>query len=317
MNFDRGLIGPINNAEVTKDAYLAASEYIKYVLGEDYICNRKDLLEGEAIWKSCIAGNNYIYIKYAALLPSVVIGSFLDIEQNTPVSDDSVVFIREMFIMFNYYGDESYSIHAVTRDDNSNVAVFDYDYISSEPRKYFTIKSMLPYYGNSFFARYSFAAANQSVLAYKLPLTDTALIYSKDISTHDITVTNINDVKFSGESADRILKLFGFNPDKLNSFINTDGTLVYIETHGELEVLSDKIIYNTNKNNGGINISDVLSYGFYDGNYDISEKIKATGIIIDTIRETDSGFMGGDAGLKLSSLAYDNKTNNLIIKYSY
>lgn len=317
LNFDKGLIGLINNAEVMKDVYLTTSEYVKYVLGDNYVCTKKDTLGGEAIWKSCLADNNYIYIKYAMSLPSVVIGSFLNMDINTSEPDESIVMIREMFLMFNYYGSDRYSIHAVTRDDNGNVAVFDYDYSNSEPREYFTVKSILPYYGNNLFARYSFSAENQSVTEYKLPLKDTTLIYSRDILTHDITIANVNDSRFSGESADRILKLFGYNPDKLNSFINTDGTLVYIETHGELEIHSDKMIYNANKNNGGINISDYLSYGLYNGNYDISEKIKATSIIIDTIRKTDSGFIGGDAGIKLYGLVYNNKTNNLIIKYSY
>lgn len=320
FNFDKGVIGITGNAEVTSDIYLTTSDYIKYVFGNNYLCDMKDSADGDAIWNSCLSGNNYIYIKYPSALPSDVIIAFFNSEKTTSavgLSDDGVVFIREIFLMFNYYGEELYAIHAVSKDDNGNIAVFEYNYINNEPRQYFKIEGILSYYGNNLFLDYDFAEKYESISNYKLPLKDTALIFDKDISAHDIIVSNINDNKFSGVSADLVLKQFGYNPDKLNGFINTDGTLVYIETHGELEILSDKIIYTANDNNGGIDISDYLSYGINNGDYDIFEIIKATGIIIDSIRKIDTGFIGGDAGLRISDISYDNENNNLIIKYSY
>ncbi len=320
FNFDNGVIGITGNTEVTSDIYLTASEYIKYVFGNNYLCDKKDSSDGEAIWNSCLSGSNYIYMKYPSALPSDVIIAFSNSEKTTSavgLPDDGVVFISEMFLLFNYYGEDLYAVHAVTKDFNGNIAVFEYNYINIEPRKYFKIEGILSYYGNNLFLHYDFAKKHHANLNYKLPLKDSAIIYDKDISANDIIVSNINDKKFSGIPADLILKQFGYNPDKLNSFINTDGTLVYIETHGELKILSDKIIYTANDNNGGIDISDYLSYGIYNGDYDIFEIIKATGIIIDSIRKIDTGFIGGDAGLRISDISYDYENNNLIIKYSY
>ncbi len=319
FNFEKGNVGTAGNAEVTKDIYSTVSEYIEYVFGNNYLSSRKDSVSGEAVWKSCLAGGDYIYIKYPASLPSVVINAFFN-KQKTGFSygilDDGVVFIREMFLLFNHYGEELYGIHAVTRDDNGNITVFDYDYAHNRPRQYFKINNILSYYVNHLLVRYEFAGNYQKLSDFKLPLKDTAIIYSKDLTARDIIVSNINDIRFSDNSADLILRQFNFNPDKLNSFINTDGTLVYIETHGELKILSDKIIYTAN-NKGGIDISDYLSYGIYNGNYDIFEIIKATGIIIDSIRKIDAGFLGGDSGIRIGDISYDRENDYLIIEYNY
>lgn len=320
LRFNDQTIAITGNNDITKAFYLTISENIKYVFGSRYLCDRKDFQDGEAVWNACLSEDNYIYLKYPAEMPAGVINAFFDDEKNVTaavLSENGIVFIKEMFLLFNYYGDETYGIHAVARDNIGNVTVFEYNYINTEPRQYFKIEGILSYFGNNSFPGYKFAESLQPYPDLKLPLKSSGVIFDKDIPVRDILVSNINDNNFSGITADLILKQFGFNPDKLNSFINTDGTLVFIETHGELEILSDKIIYNANAVGGGLDISDYLSYGIYNGDYDIFEIIKATGVIIDSIRETDSGFLGGDAGLRISDILFEIENNSLIINYKY
>jgi hypothetical protein len=316
FNFPNGIIGITCNDEITRDVYLSASDYIKYIFGNNYICEKT--ISGEAEWKACLTGDNYIYIKYPASLPSDVIYTFFNsksIAYNAGSSND-IVFIREMFLMFDYYGEDLYGIHAVTRDDNGNVAVFDYNYNNKEPRQYFKIDNILSYYGNSLFYGFEFAENNKSISNYTLPLNDTTIILNKNITAREISVTHRLGELFQGTPADSILKQFGYNPDKVIPYPDPDGTIVYVENHGVLRIQPDNTIsYKATGDNGGIDISNYLSYGSYNGNYNIFEIIKATGIIIDSIRKTDNRLLGGDAGLRLYDMSYKDKC--LTINYSY
>lgn len=312
FNFTKGVNGITCYDDITRDVYLSASDYIKYVFGNNYKCEKTDSIR----WKACLTGNNYIYIKYPASLPADVIYAFFNSKNiaYTAGSSNDVVFIREMFLMFNYYGEDLYGVYAVTRDDDGNVAVFDYNYNNTEPRQYFKIDGISSYYGNNLFHSFEFAGNNKSVSNYTLPLNDTTVILNKNITTREISVTHRLG-ELWGTSADLILKQFGYNPDKLNPYTDPDGTLVYVENHGVLKIKPDNTINYKAGDNGGIDISDYLSYGSYNGNYDIFEIIKATGIIIDSIRKTDSKLLGGDAGLRLCGMSY--KDECLTINYSY
>lgn len=313
FNFTKGVIGITCNDEITKDVYLSASDYIKYVFGNNYKCEKS----GEAVWKACLTGNNYIYIKYPASLPADVLYAFFNSKNiaYTAGTSNDVVFIREMFLLFNYYGEDLYGVHAVTRDDGGNVAVFDYNYNNTEPRQYFKIDGISSYYGNSLFYSFEFAGNNKSNSNNTLPLNDTTVIINKNITAREISVTHRLG-ELWGTSADLILKQFGYNPDKLSPpYPETDGTLVYVDNHGVLKIKPDNTINYNAGDNGGIDISEYLSYGSYNGNYDIFEIIKATGIIIDSIRKTDSRLLGGDAGLRLCGMSY--KDECLTINYSY
>jgi hypothetical protein len=317
FNFSKGIIGITGNDEIARDVYLSASDYIKNIFGNNYKCEKTDSISGKAIWNACVTGNNYIYIKYPASLPAEVIYAFFNTKNisYTGSSSNDVIFIREMFLMFNYYGDELYGVHAVTRDDDGNVAVFEYNYSNTEPRQYFEINNILSYYGNSLFYSYKFAENYKSISDYTLPLNNTAIILDKNITTREISVTHRLRELFQGASADLILKQFGYNPDKLIPYTETDGTIVYVENHGVLKINDNTIVYNAAGDDGGINISDYLSYGSYNGNYDIFEIIKATGIIINLIKKTDSRLLGGDAGLRLYGISYNDDC--LTINYSY
>ncbi len=320
LRFNDKTIAITGNNDITKAFYLTISENIQYIFGSRYFYDKKEFQDGEAVWSDCLSADNYIYLKYPAEMPAGVINAFFNDEKivtTAVLPENGIVFIKEMFLLFDYYGDETYGIHAVARDNIGNITVFEYNYINTEPRQYFKIEGILSYFGNNTFPEYKFAASLQPDSDLKLPLQSAGVIFDGDIPARDILVSNINDNSFSGISAEYILKQFGFNPDKLNSFINTEGTLVFIETHGELEILSDKIIYNASAVDGGLDISDYLSYGIYNGDYDIFEIIKATGVIIDSIRETDKGFLGGDAGLRVSDILFDSENNSLIINYKY
>jgi hypothetical protein len=307
FDFENGAVGIAFNDEIVLNVYTAASDYIKYVLGESYKCEKTDAIRGEAEWKACLAGNNYIYIRYPASLPAEIIYAFFN-SGKMPAGTE-VIFIREIFLIFSHYGDNLYAVHAVVRDDEGNVAIYNYDYNNSEPRKYFKTDAVSSYYGNDFFINYKFAKNHES-------LNDTSIIFNKEIAAREINVT-YNAVRFfNNDPNDPLLIKFGYNPKRLSPYTKSDGTLVYVENHGTLKIQPDNmIIYEGNSDNGGINISDYLSYGNYNDNYDIFEIIKATGIIINQIRSTESGLLGGQAGLRISGISL--KDEGLILDYRY
>ena len=92
--------------------------------------------------------------------------------------------------------------------------------------------------------------------------------------------------------------MLNYNPDKLRYHTETDGTFVYVESHGVLRMDARSIQYSATEQ-GGIPLSRIIGR---DATGDIYSYLRAASHIVWRLSDMDPLYTGGDAGLLLRSV---------------
>ena len=130
---------------------------------------------------------------------------------------------------------------------------------------------------------------------------------STDDSTGESDNENEKDIR------NEILRLFGYNPDKISPYPEADGVDVYVEKYGRLKFSSEALVFEATPDSG-LPCGDYI-YSSDTNFYDIYDIIVLTDGFIGKLREIDSETFGKDAYLALSSVAYEN--GEAILTYDY
>ena len=123
-----------------------------------------------------------------------------------------------------------------------------------------------------------------------------------------------------GEDLDTLLRLFGYNPDKLDVFADeAEGSSVYIDSHSRLKIGGDSISFATSDayattggTKRGLGIDDLLGYSS-DGAPTLFDKLTAVDNFIGRLEECIGRSMGGEGMLCLGDIYSEESL--LVIEY--
>lgn len=107
------------------------------------------------------------------------------------------------------------------------------------------------------------------------------------------------------------LRLLDFNPDKLNTHTEPDGTRVYVESHGVLRTDSYGITYQATESSG---VSAAALSGT-SGSFDVYAALRASSYLIARLSEMNAMYTGGDAALMLNSVSAAGEALTLTFGY--
>ncbi len=293
------------NSGYLSDMYGNIMPYITHIFGEGGTCTALDADTGASLWKKCIDSDEFVYVRYHTEFPFSLLYAHSRYTEDTDIYDsskDSETYVSEFFILR-----ENGAYALVARDAKGNVARFD-----TENTEHGFEYSLLDRYLNRC-QEFAFAA---QLYGYYGSFDSVPILYdnfsSKNVNADNIIFDNFGDV--SGDNFRELMRLFDFNPDKLNAYVDVDDNTasLFVEAHGTLRMSTSKLEY-TAASDGGISVPDFLNYKNID--YNVYDHIKAAECFAYLIRNMSPETFGGDAALGLSYIGY--RDGILVVEYSY
>jgi hypothetical protein len=318
------------------ELYKKTGVYLYYALSAAAVTEKIPDAEEEVFWLSLIHSDNYIYIRYHSPIPHQLIqasgGDLSGLgygEYNR--AEGHIVYVKDLFILpvtetDGESSEESTSLtcRIAVRADDDSVYVFTppasaddsganpYPGIDASLDE--VTKLLVDAYGEGM-QKYHFAYSNgddRALYADKTEVVTDAGIPLKTIRA---------DAKTAGKyiysrpgDFEQIVRIFNFNPDKINTYSEANNTNIYVETHGSLKIAEDRLSY-TARNGVGIPLSDFIGYSHSGSEGDVYDIVRAAQIFIEKIGAINVNYIGRDADLCISGVY--GRDNKIVIKYSY
>lgn len=255
-----------------------------------------DALQNEPVlitdsqWKDAATDENYIYVQYPGEFPYQIVFAFAAAKEESEEQirqADTYVGIREALLVPNATGKIThllvrgrYGAFMFAADTDMDMSTF-----TQYPRAYPDV----------------FYRGEMSIVG-----DDTDFLVLDKIAARDIYVSEIgvSALLANRNHVDGLLRLLNYNPDKLRYHTETDGTFVYVESHGILRMDARTIRYSAAEQ-GGIPLSRIAGRG---ASGDIYTYLRAASHIVWRLADMDPLYTGGDAGLYLRSVSsYDGE----------
>ncbi len=292
----------IANSGYLSDMYEMVMPYLTDMFGENGICNKIDGEDGEALWRECISSDDYVYVRYHTQYPASVLYAHCKNADDNDVyrlQESAPGYVYELFIS------ES---GLVTRDKDGNVMKFTVNGDNApelpDLDRYMTRLK-----------EFSFAIENDAYTSvyYGTPIFNDSITVRKAIVDNPV-LSEFGNV--TGEKFRELMRNFDFNPDKLNSYVDTEdkNASMFVESHGVLKMSTHRLEY-TASADGGISVFELLNYQAGSSGYDPYDYLRAAERFADALKEISSLSFGGDAVLGISYIGYIDGA--LVVEYSY
>lgn len=293
LNIDDSLFQPTLIA-VASDGDIRAVVNSEAVVQEMYTdvspCLHNGLM-GECVpipdshWMDAVSGENYVYVQYPWEFPHQIVFAFAAAKAESEGQirqADTYVGIREALLL----PDESGQITHLLVRGASGAYMFAVDAEAD--------MSLFTHYPQAYpdvFYRGEMSISDK----------DAAFFVADKIAARDIYVSEIgvSALLANREHLDSLLRLLTYNPDKLRYHTETDGTFVYVESHGVLRMDARTLRYSAAEQ-GGIPLSQIVGRG---ASGDIYTYLRAASHIVWRLSDMDPLYTGGDAGLYLRSVS--------------
>lgn len=109
------------------------------------------------------------------------------------------------------------------------------------------------------------------------------------------------------------VRLFNYNPDKLSSHEENDGTLTIVENHGILRLSANSFLYTANAG-GGVELSHIIGYR---EDYTVADILRSAWTILEKLRDMRSYYVGADAGITLTEVVRTEDGIRLVFSYTF
>lgn len=290
---------------------------IVLLTGKNYYC--KIVQEDAAqVWDSCFDHENYIYVRYHGDLLLQTLCYFAVSDQATDFSqlcNGDNALVRELMILPSMTAGGSFTVTAYLRDSTGTVAHLA---PADQDREYYVsmgeIFAMI--FNNSYF--YDFSFQRDAQCDYGNLILSDFTVYS-DVHTALYPLQQVRPDSEYFRDADissSILRLFSFNPDKLYSYTEQDGTVTCVESFGVFRAEQNgKMEFNALGTQEGISLSAYLNYSDYDNSYDIYEFMTGSNALVDSLCSISSDLFGGNADVCLYEICRSGE--NLVFNYIY
>lgn len=115
------------------------------------------------------------------------------------------------------------------------------------------------------------------------------------------------------DHADVFVRLLGYNPDKLSSREEKDGSLTLVENHGILRLGTDSFQYTANAD-GGLELSHIIGYR---DSYTALDLLRGAWTVIESLRSLQPYCAGADAGITLTDVSESGEGIRLTFSYTF
>lgn len=148
-----------------------------------------------------------------------------------------------------------------------------------------------------------------------LRLDPMQLMVSGEIESDSIMSKAFKTTEFGAKDAVAagILRLFGYNPDKLKGY-DDDGAGVYYDSHSRIRLEEGRLNYQAVDPASGIELSGLLGYSADDG-FSLFDKLAAADYLLTELSDISSALVGAEAYLCLGEVYTEN--GMLVIEYFY
>lgn len=307
-DFNKGLFSGSN---IVREAYASLSLYIASAFGEQSDCTKT---ADSDTWSEIRGSDNYIYIRFHTELPLFVVFSHSDdvrYSEKTSAAGDADAYVREMFIILTPSEQEGlYRFSAAVMDNSGNCLLYtpqkSSGYTSASGKTvYFDADAFKNSTDYSEASSFEFYAEIPTLYSSQSKIADTQPVMSDSPDSKRYSKAGNPALLSFASDCGEILSLFDFSADKAGSYTDTDGSVVFIETHGTLRTGSSGFSYSA-ASDGGIDL-----YGYvpltvrYQGT-DVFACILAAENITSAVSAADNRLTGGDAELVLSAVTAED-----------
>lgn len=300
----------IYNDELMLTLYAVLSDVVLDVFGEASVCKVPGE-EYDVIVSKILAADSYLYLEYADDLPFPFIYTMASGKASVDGSlfaSGITKYLSRLFLILETCDDGSTVFTSYAFDNDGDVVCFEH-------------ADQTPYVLQN--------ADKIHLEAYSDIFTKAKMVLDGQTNTPDLTygslsyssldVTDIGgSLKLENEAeVSRFLELFGMNPEKTRSYIDSDETRVFIGSGSRLTATENgKISFSSEDEQ--ILLKELLGYSpSVRKAYSIFDMLKATNIFIDEIMSAYPNLVGNDAALKLSAIYRESKTGFPVFEYSY
>jgi len=264
--------------------------------------NRTPATDGE--WENCIREKDSVYFRFHDELPEAVVGFFADsVGEGTGERSENGSYLYELFLL--PYDAQASETVLYTRSLSGDVCRYSVTY----PEHFSTagdFATVTRSYSSSL-CGFSFADGNYTVLNASEP------IFTEQLTAKNIIISNLTAsmLENTSDGTERLLELFGMNPDKVSE--NSGEESAFVDSRGVLYIRESSFEYRA-ATGGSIRLSE-LAPEAEDGV--IGRYLTAAMRIAETVRSFDRNLLGGEAEYTLSSFSSVEGTVKISFRYTF
>jgi len=256
-------------------------------------------------WSMLARSCRVVYIRYHSALPVSVLQSAAAAVSGREEEHggESVLPVREMFVLLP---DEQYGDCQIILRDTSGAI---WRYLCSPQEEYPTMAQVQSFAEGLSGSFYRFRLIQQEDGAMEP-------VFLERMRVRNILMTPGTAVMMQENRVDDLKKLllnYDFNPDKLNTHEETDGTRVIVESHGVFRTQNDRLTYTAGAD-GGIALQHFIGY---QESYDLSDNLRAACTIIEDLRGIHPYYLGGDAEAILTEVSLVSGQLRMVFRYVF
>ncbi len=302
-------LGTVESAS-TRTIYELIAPCVLELFGSGSECIELEPSEGEQLYGEAMSGGEYIYVRYHSPVLYQLIYAYASGKLTVAESDTAVFVPLSEPVEAGAYIDELVIIPEKELAAHRFIA-----YARDGEGRYYMFSREADALASEFhISKLSEAAASVGMVTMSFlsePFDSLAPIPEGELETTDICshAAEIAD----DDSSDRILRLFGFNPDKISSYFEKEAG-IYYDSHSRIRLESGRIGYKSVDQVSGLGLSELLGYSSDEG-YGLFDKLAAVDLIITELGKISKPFIGGEATLCLGNVYTDGAL--LIFEYFY
>ncbi len=256
-------------------------------------------------WDRLLSSDHSVYIRYHTELPAPVVALFADLARGIVPKDNrpGVDFYLSEAVLIPYVNGENAATSAFRQKDGTVKII-----TVSMPREILSTQDLAQFVRSyeMYFISFDFRRTNGEIAAV---CTDSVTV--RGILMANNTAGILRD---SREETERLVGVFGLNPDKLLSIHEEeDGSLSFIGTQGAFYIHASSLEYRSSSE-GGVGLSDLAGYAADSG---IAAYIRACLILNGEVKAVSRHYAGGDARLLLGGVYAEGGTVSLTFYYVF
>lgn len=299
---------------ILEECYAKVASLLSFSFEDASAFTRQSPTEGEALWSAVSRLDECIYLRYHAALPYQVVLYHTSAFSETPVCVEDVtpLTVKELACYMESEG-ETYRYHVLIRSADGSVYhrseivestdIYAYSLYEMEKLTETTGSFVLCEFAGTYYADTERQFASDMTPVLMAPPVTQNFTFETD------PLTPLTE---SDPDINAVLRLFAYNPNKINRHDEAENTIVYVESHGVLRVSPASLLY-TAAQNGGISVTDALDGGG-NGN-DLYDALLFASRLFDGLREADPRYLGGDCHPVLTSVTGEG--GRIELRYRY
>lgn len=293
----------------TESLYELVAPCIIELFGSSSTCKEMNADEGKLIYSSALSSSEYVYLRWHEptlyqLIYAYSSGRLAISESDTAIfsksDNESGAYIKEMIII-----------------PENDVAAHRFTAIATDSNgRYFIFKRNAEAVASDFHIS-KLSDASSKITTQPFEFSTDELQNSEPVILNELLCEDIS-AEYAAmpdeEETDILLKLFGYNPDKLKTNPYDSDGMSYYDSHSRIRLKTGCIDYRAFDQTSGIELSQLLGYSVDDG-YSLFDKLAAVDYLMTSLYEISPDLIGNEAKLCLGNVY--NNNGMLVFEYFY